>query len=172
MKESQVKLNVGCGNVHRIEGYVHIDARHTPITDRVCDAWAIDLPPGSVSEIYSRHMLEHLTVDKARLALACWCRLLAPGGLLHVVVPDIAFHARQLLGLSSSNLPDQELHAMAGFYGWCDPERGGSEYDAHRWGWTRESLTVALYETGFSKVRRLVTGTDTEPWHLNLQAWR
>ena len=89
-----MKLNVGCGNVHRLDGYVHVDARETPITDLVCDAWAIDLPPGHVAEVYSRHMLEHLPRHQAILTLRSWFQLLAPGGRLHVVVPDILFHAR------------------------------------------------------------------------------
>lgn len=165
-----MKLNVGCGNVHRMHDYVHVDARQTPITDMVCDAWAIDLPDGKVHEIYSRHMLEHLPRHLARQTLRSWFHLLAPSGRLHVIVPDILFHARQLLGLESSIFPDQHEHAMAGFYGWCDPDRGGDIHDSHRWGYSFQTLGALLQDTGFIQVERITSGKDSEPWHLNVQA--
>lgn len=167
-----MKLNVGCGNVHRLDGYVHVDARETPITDLVCDAWAIDLPPGQVTEVYSRHMLEHLPRHQAILTLRSWFQLLAPAGRLHIIVPDILFHARQLLGLESSAFPDQYEHAMAGFYGWCDPDRGGDIHDSHRWGYSFETLAAHLQEIGFTSVRQLQQGKDSEPWHLNVEAFK
>lgn len=164
-----MKLNVGCGNVHRMHGYVHVDARQTPITDMVCDAWAIDLADGHVQEIYSRHMLEHLPRHLARQTLRSWFHLLAPGGRLHVVVPDIMFHARQLLEMESSAFPDQYEHAMAGLYGWCDPDRGGDTHDSHRWGYSFQTLSSLLEDSGFVHIDRIVTGKDSEPWHLNVQ---
>ncbi|APO93856.1 class I SAM-dependent methyltransferase [Xanthomonas vesicatoria] len=169
---NELKLHVGCAS-RRLDGYLNIDSRQTEATDHVCDAGAITIAPvGSVVEIYSRHMLEHLDPNDARATLKHWHELLAPAGMLHVIVPDIAFHARQLLGLECSSLEDQNLHAFAGFWGWRDEARGGNREDAHRWGYTEESLISLLTDIGFTDVQRLLEGQDSEPWHLNLIARR
>lgn len=89
---------------------------------------------------------------------------------LHVIVPDILFHARQLLEMESSIFPDQHEHAMAGFYCWCDPDRGGDIHDSHRWGYSFPTLGALLHDTGFIQVERITSGKESEPWHLNVQA--
>ncbi|MNT91174.1 hypothetical protein D3C72_2322320 [compost metagenome] len=61
---------------------------------------------------------------------------------------------------------------MAGFYGWCDPDRGGDIHDSHRWGYSFETLAAHLQEIGFTNVRRLEQGKDSEPWHLNVEAFK
>ena len=163
------RLHIGCGNT-RIEGFINIDRCRTEATDRVAEAWDLDaFDEGSVVYIYTRHMLEHLSCADARRALTAWRRALAAEGILHVVVPDIAFHARQLLGLSRSDNADQEAHALAGFYGW----QRDKENDVHRWGYTPASLTRLLGEYGFAPTDdgiKVLIDRDTAPWHINLRA--
>lgn len=167
-----LKLHVGCAS-KRLEGYINIDSRQTDATDHVCDASEITIvPAGGVSEIYSRHMLEHLDPNDAMRTLKHWHDLLAPSGILKVIVPDITFHAQQILGLVQSSMGDQNLHAMAGFWGWRDETRGGSKEDAHRWGYTEKSLVQILTDLGFTDIQRVTEGGDSEPWHLHLIARR
>jgi predicted SAM-dependent methyltransferase len=167
---NKIKLHVGCAS-KRLEGYINIDSRQTDATDHVCDAGAITIvSAGTVSEIYARHMLEHLDPNDAIRTLKHWHDLLAPTGFLQVIVPDITFHAQQLLGLTRSSMEDQNLHALAGFWGWRDETRGGSKEDAHRWGYTEKSLVQILLDLGFTDVHRVAEGVDSEPWHLNVIA--
>lgn len=112
--------------------------------------------------------MEHLDPTDARRTLRAWLGLLRPGGTLTLIVPDIAFHARQLLGLAQGPFPDQFAHACAGFWGWRDESRGGSREDAHRWGYTEASLLAELAAAGFIHMERASQGPDSEPWHLNL----
>ena len=164
-------LHIGCGG-SRVEGFVNIDCRRTAATDMVAAAWDLAaFDAGSVGYIYSRHMLEHLSCADARRALAEWWRVLAADGILHVVVPDIAFHARQLLGLARSGNADQEAHALAGFYGW----QRDMDNDVHRWGYTPASLARLLYEHGFMQTDdgiEVLIDRDTAPWHINMRARR
>lgn len=165
-----IKLHIGCAD-NRLEGHINIDCRPTKATDLVAPAWDIpQIEAGSVACIYSRHMLEHLDPDDARQALRHWLVLLQRGGRLNVIVPDIEFHARQLLGLASSKLLDQKRHAFAGFWGWRDVARGGNKEDAHRWGYTYQTLARELERAGFSGINRVTQGVDAEPWHLNITA--
>ena len=168
-----LRLNYGCGDT-RMAGYLGVDVRPCRGADHVLAAW--DTSPfqdESVEEIYSRHMLEHLDPQDAHRTLAAWFRILRPDGLLRLIVPDIAFHARQILGQQTAwtDDPAENLaHAMAGFYGWHDSSRGGSNEDAHRWGYTWETCGKFIRRTGFVHVQRVLSGADSEPWHLHVTA--
>ena len=167
-----MRLNIGAGRVRRA-GYLSVDVRPEAQPDILSAAWDLrTLADGSVGEIYSRHMIEHLDPNDARRTLARWAELLGPGGVLNVIAPDLEFHARQLLGTATSKFPSQWDHAMAGFYGWREESRGGDREDAHRWGYTESSLAHVLTEAGFERVVRLLSGPDSEPWHLNMMARR
>lgn len=50
----------------------------------------IPLPNESVAVLYSSHMLEHLDRDEARSFLREAMRVLKPGGIIRLVVPDLA----------------------------------------------------------------------------------
>lgn len=170
--EEPLRLHVGCAST-RLGGYINIDCRATEATDHVCQAGDIRIAaPGTVAEIYSRHMLEHQDPNEARATLRHWYDLLAPGGVLHVIVPDVEFHARQILGLATSSFENQMDHAFASLWGWRDEARGGNREDAHRWGYTERSMSEALFAAGFTTVRRRTSGADSEPWHLNILAYK
>jgi ubiquinone/menaquinone biosynthesis C-methylase UbiE len=165
-----LNLNIGSGS-RRIEGYLNVDIRNDANIDIVSSAW--DLPgieDATVSNIYSRHMLEHLDPTDAQKTLRKWFQILKPGGTLNVIVPDLEFHAKQLLGLESSTFADQEQHMLAGFYGWRNEAMGGNREDAHRWGYIERTLTKELAVVGFTHISRQKTGTDSEAWHLNMLA--
>jgi hypothetical protein len=150
---------------------VNVDVRAAEGVDLVSEAWGLTgVADGSVEEIYSRHMLEHLDPNDGARTLRRWRALLRPGGTVRVIVPDLEFHALQLLGGAQSRFPDQHAHALAGFYGWRVEDRGGSREDAHRWGYTAATLAAALVAAGFADVERHRDGVDGEPWHLNVTA--
>ena len=167
------KLHVGCANT-KFDGFLNVDVRKTSATDLVCPAWDIKgVQCGTVELIYSRHMLEHLDPNDARKTLSHWRNLLSYDGWVNIIVPDIEFHAKQLLGLSISNerkFPDQQQHAFNSIWGWRDESRGGSREDAHKWGYTQESLFLELERAGFQAGERITRGKDSEPWHLNVVA--
>ncbi|MBU0637728.1 MAG: hypothetical protein KKB50_02595 [Planctomycetes bacterium] len=166
-----IRINYGCGDTRR-DGFVGMDVRACRGADHVLPAWDTSpFAPNSVAEIYSRHMLEHLEPQDARRTLQAWLAILRPGGQLRLIVPDLAFHARQLLCQQTSWTADPREnlnHALAGFYGWQDPQRGGSKEDAHRWGYTWETLAALLADVGYADAQRVTSGPDSEPWHLHI----
>jgi SAM-dependent methyltransferase len=173
LQANPLKLHYGCGDV-RLGGYIGVDLRECAGVDLILPAWESGpIQPKTVDEIYSRHMVEHLYLSEARAVMSMWFAILKPGGLLRVVVPDILFHARQLLGQVHSNNKDAQHnlnHAQAGFYGWHSPTRGGSEYDAHRWGYHLGTISQLIQGAGFINIKRVTSGVDGEPWHLNVTA--
>lgn len=61
-------------------------------------AKGLPLSDGSVDVIYSSHMLEHLDREEASLFLKKARRMLRPGGIIRLVVPDIHKHVQQYIG--------------------------------------------------------------------------
>lgn len=57
-----------------------------------------DVPAAGFGVLTAVHVLEHLTDEIATSAVACWRRVLRPGGRALVVIPDPAGRARQLTG--------------------------------------------------------------------------
>ncbi|HZG89003.1 MAG TPA: class I SAM-dependent methyltransferase [Pseudonocardia sp.] len=57
-----------------------------------------DIPTGVFRGLTAIHVLEHLDDDTATEVLACWRRVLVPGGRALVVMPDPAGRARALAG--------------------------------------------------------------------------
>lgn len=165
---SPLRLDLGAAAV-KTPGFLSVDVRSDSGAEIISDM--IDLPKslaGRVDTIRCRHALEHLDSTEARRALQTWKRFLKPGAELNVIVPDLEFHAGQFLGRQTSSFPDQHNHAMAGFYGWCGADRGGNQWDNHRWGYSFETLRLVLEEFGYTNITRATEGTDTEPWHLNV----
>jgi predicted SAM-dependent methyltransferase/2-polyprenyl-3-methyl-5-hydroxy-6-metoxy-1,4-benzoquinol methylase len=165
---SPLRLDLGAAAV-KTPGFLSVDVRKDSGAEIISNM--IDLPEplkGKVDAIRCRHSLEHLERAEALRALQMWKSFLKPGAELNIVVPDLEFHARQFIGEQKSSFPDQYEHAMAGFYGWCDPVRGGTEWDNHRWGYSFESLRKILEECGYTNIIRMTEGIDSEPWHLSV----
>lgn len=111
----ELKLNIGCG-LSGAPGWCNIDNSPTIPLSRIplgrqlfrTPVWPRDvrridvlrgLPfgDGTVSHVYSSHLLQSLTWDES-LALMKECfRVLGPGGVLRIVVPDLAIVVREYL---------------------------------------------------------------------------
>jgi predicted SAM-dependent methyltransferase len=85
-----MKLHLGCG-ARYIPGFIHIDAVNFPHVDHIS---AVDdlafIQTSSVDLIYTCHVLEHFPRRRTTAVLAEWLRVLKPGGLLRVSVPDFS----------------------------------------------------------------------------------
>ena len=112
---AEVKLNIGCGT-SGIPGWVNIDNSPTILLSRLplgrkifrTPDWPRDVrradvrkripyADGSVAHIYSSHTFEHFTYEES-LAVARECfRVLRPGGVLRIVVPDLGKFVRDYL---------------------------------------------------------------------------
>jgi SAM-dependent methyltransferase len=81
-------LHLGCGPV-RLDGFVNIDIFPAPLAMNVL--WGLPFDDGQARIVYLSHLLEHLFYPTDVQSLLSECaRVLAPGGLIRVVVPDIA----------------------------------------------------------------------------------
>jgi cephalosporin hydroxylase/predicted SAM-dependent methyltransferase len=91
------KLNVGCGKRFHPE-WLNLDI--VPADARVIAHDLLEplpLDDATCSVVYHSHVLEHMPKDKAASLIAECFRVLAPGGLLRIAVPDLETIARLYL---------------------------------------------------------------------------
>ena len=148
-----MNIELGGGENRRKPAWKQQDVRSLPGIDFVCQAWELDahVDPGTVRNLYTRHMFEHLTFAQGRNSAASWFRALAPGGRLEIILPNLDFHVRQLY--EKRNIPgtyknDWKKHGLAGIYGW-QREGADSLWDVHKSGYNQESLRELMTSVGF-----------------------
>ena len=140
------KLHLGCGVKH-IPGFYHVDALDYPHVDRIGPVEDLSfIPDNTVKLIYACHVLEHFGRNEFKSVLAEWCRVLAPGGVLRVAVPDFQAVAELYVDPDNGIGLAQVLGLVVG--GQRD------QYDYHKAAFDEEVLSQALLEVGFSSVRR------------------
>jgi predicted SAM-dependent methyltransferase len=85
-----MKLHLGCGKRH-IPGFIHIDAVDYPHVDHVATIDNLSfIQDNSVDLIYNCHVLEHFKRKDVERVLSEWFRVIKPGGILRVSVPDFS----------------------------------------------------------------------------------
>jgi len=91
-----MKLHLGCGKRHLPgQDWLNIDNRADVGADMVMDVTHLDdISAGTVELIYACHVLEHVPRNQTLDVLREWRRVLKPGGLLRLAVPDFRAIAR------------------------------------------------------------------------------
>ncbi len=156
-----IKLNLGCGYDLR-EGYVNVDLEEFHGPDLVADVTSLDgIDDGAAHEVLAIDVLEHLNRDSTAAALAEWARVMMPGGVLKIQVPDMRGLSRMILS-STDTLESAET--MAGLLYGTQAYTG----DFHQAGFTDLLLASKLAHAGFTNI--IVSPKDD--WMLDLVARR
>lgn len=142
-----LRLHLGCG-ARFLPGYVHVDLADHPHIDY---QQRVDQLPmfqdDSVETIYASHVLEYFDRLEASGVLREWCRVLKPGGILRLAVPD--FEALVAVYAKYGDLS----RILGPLYGrWVVPGTGVVIY--HRTVYDFASLASTLREAGFGEVAR------------------
>lgn len=140
-----MKLHLGCGSRY-IPGFVHVDFLPAPHVDIVGPVEQLPMDDQSVALIYASHVLEHFGRYEYQAVLEEWFRVLKPGGILRISVPDFAACAEVYC---ENGLADG-LSGLVGLI--VGGQRDG--YDYHKMIFDENSLGHALLDVGFREVRR------------------
>jgi SAM-dependent methyltransferase len=85
-----MKLHLGCWHRH-IPGFVHVDLCDMPHIDHQHRIDALPfIADGAAELVYCSHAFEYFDRTEAVQVLTEWRRVLAPGGLLRLAVPNFA----------------------------------------------------------------------------------
>ena len=171
MKE-YIKLEVGAGKKPR-PGFLTCDIRNLPNVDICCPANKIPLEDNSVSEVYSRHIIEHFSFHEFLDVLVEWNRVLKAGGELYIICPNLLWHLRQILEGSHESFYIKEsgkndrFWGFGSLFGWQQ-----DEYDIHKFGYYYELLKDILEDFGFVEIEDLTNkegSLENAPWHLEVR---
>jgi len=140
-----MKLHLGCGDKH-IPGFVHIDVQPFPQVDHVAPVEKLPLiEDDSVELIYACHILEHFGRHNVLNVLKEWYRILKPGGILRLAVPDFA-------AIVEVYNNEKFLDGYSGLIGLlCGGQR--HSFDYHNMMFDKNLLTSFLHQANFTTVR-------------------
>ena len=198
-------VNIGCGtNVCEQPGWENIDNSPTaalskhPLVKRLLVAsgvlpasvasvpWppcvrvhdaakGLPYPDSSLLYVYTSHFLEHLPAQAAKHLLLECHRVLVPGGILRVVVPDLLALCQEYVAAATRDdkggrlaadylIERTQLRSLhAGDSGWLDLLRRFWGRDGHCWMYDEQSLSARLEEAGFQNVIRRRFGESAIP---------
>lgn len=135
-----IRLHLGSGKKH-LPSFVNVDIRPEVHPDIVANVTNLkQVRDNSVAEIYYCHGLEHLKYKQVPGALREWKRVLVPGGILRLSVPDFSVIAWMV---TQAGVLLQTVRGAIS---------GGQDYpdNIHYSVWDFDTLRDALYEAGFS----------------------
>jgi predicted SAM-dependent methyltransferase len=157
-----LKLHIGCGPGH-LKDWVNIDIHPAPLSMNVL--WGLPFKDGSAQYVFLSHMLEHLFFPRdVRALLAEVRRVLAPGGVVRIVVPDIEqciaayvthdrafFESRRETWSWWPENPTRLEDFLA--YAGAGPEPAYL-FESHKYGYDFETLQRVLTDEGFTSIVR------------------
>jgi len=149
-----MKLNIGAGD-KPIEGYENLDIKQGVV------AHALPYGAETVDEVRASHLLEHYPFERVPEVLEHWFKVLKPGGIIKVSVPDFEFVMREYAAGKPINVQGYLMGGQT------------DAYDFHSSLFSFNTLCGLLREAGFVNVVRWKSEIDdcaALPISLNLQA--
>lgn len=153
-------VNLGSGG-RGLAGWINIDARsHYADQYLACDLRRrLPLADGSVKRLLAEHVIEHLDFrEDVPRVFAEFYRILEPGGVVRIIVPDAERYARAYaerstaqfaaLGWDLDRLPD-DIHTPMHVLNHVFHQSG-----EHLFGWDFETMQWALRRAGFTQILR------------------
>jgi predicted SAM-dependent methyltransferase len=167
-----VKLNIGCGTDYK-EGWINIDNNSDNNIEKLDFNWDLRNPlpfaGNSVDFIFNEHLIEHLTVAEAHIVIKDLMRVLKPGGVMRIAMPDLETAVDQYLNLPLSKDPTIKRFKLD--YIKTRAERINMAFRewGHMWLYDAEELKRRLKEAGCKNIKQCKLGESTYPSLRNLE---
>lgn len=171
-KTKQPKIQIGAGPSNA-EGWLNTDIEPTDGQAYLDATKPLPFPDGSVYYIFGEHVIEHLDYDDALGFFKEAHRVLAPGGKIRMVTPNL----NQFVSLF--NEPDVEHSAKTGHYvarklesqkNWArtiDPACVLLNNEMHAFGhmflYTPTLLSNSYRQAGFTEIHQFLAGETSDP---------
>lgn len=139
-----LNLHLGCGQIDH-PAFVNVDGAYFPHVHHI--RRLDDLFPfadSSVDFLYASHCLEHFEYGRVPKVLREWRRVLRPGGIARISVPDFDTLVEAYVQ-GGRKVPDIEVYLLGGH---------GNRFNYHLALFNEARLSSLLIEAGFTHVRR------------------
>ena len=154
-----VKLHLGCGTVYK-DGWINIDNNSDNNIEKL--DLNLDLrkqlpfPANSVDFIYNEHFLEHLTVEEGISAIKDFFRILKPGGVMRIAMPDLKITIQTYLDedWKENGKAFLEKYGLAFIQTRAESINISFRCWGHKWLYDWEELERRLKEAGCEKIKR------------------
>ena len=168
-----VFVNVGAGRSGK-KGWVNIDACYSTNITLTCDCRGkLPLPNGCAKGIFTEHFLEHVDYEyEAPVLLREFKRILKPGGVVRIVVPDAERYLQayctegwgaleQLRGLSNNHVDpyfQKEMRSKMEVINLVF-----RQFKEHKFAYDYITLERVLSDAGFVQIERSSCGKSRLP---------
>lgn len=143
-REPDLRVHLGCGKRY-IPGWMHVDLADFPHIDYKHDARTLPMFGDNMADlVYACHLLEYYDREEVVDVLREWKRVLKPGGVLRLAVPNFSALVRCYLKYKDLDLVHGPL------YGRWEVDPGFVIY--HRTVYDYVSLKAVLEEAGFTNI--------------------
>ncbi len=131
----------------------------------------LPLADGSVRGLYCSHVLEHIDRQSVEVALRNSLRLLQPGGIFRMIVPDLVWRSELYLEQVRSGARDASDTFLYSTYlgepsrphGLMGRARALLGNNHHRWMYDEAQMTAMLERAGFVAIRPCDVGDCEDP---------
>jgi predicted SAM-dependent methyltransferase len=155
--KSKYYLNVGCGeNAHA--DFINIDFQWRPNIDLCWDIRkGMPFENNSMKGIFTEHCMEHLTFHQCTSLIGEFHRILCPGGIVRIIVPDaelyIDLYQKEKRGerVDFPFVTEQDL--VDGFTPMMAVNRVFREHGHHHYAYDARTLNMMLKRAGFEDIR-------------------
>lgn len=152
-----MKINVGCG-ARVLPGWTNCDIEVHPDAPRkpeiLCDARKIPLDDGVADTVMAIHVFEHFYRWEAEEVLREWRRLLKPGGLLILELPNLVKCCQNYLSGKARPGKSPDQLGRWGIYGDTTLK---NPYMLHPWGYSPDELIALVEANGFKDAKEVQT---------------
>jgi predicted SAM-dependent methyltransferase len=165
----KIKLNIGCGTDYK-EGWINIDNNSDNNITRLDLNWdlrnSLPFESNSVDYIFNEHFIEHLTVEESQKSIKDFMRVLKPGGVMRIAMPDLEYSIALYLdknwrksglvsnhGLEFVETPAELLNMSFRWWG-------------HQWIYDWVELRRRLKQAGYEKV---IKADHSKSRHVDLR---
>lgn len=157
------KLNLGSGKTY-LPTHWNVDVNSKFNPDLVTDMRALNCQKRVFTEVLMHDVLDHVTLQEARVLLRKVKGWMKPGGILSIHTPNLD-HLANILSKSEDKLLRHE--ALKWMYG--TDGMGTTDYDTNkiRWAYNKKTLTEMMSGVGF---KILLTRVDCEGFGLGVIA--
>jgi predicted SAM-dependent methyltransferase len=151
-------LNIGCGDNHKKE-FINIDYNWRPGINLCWNInYSLPIKPDSMEGVFSEHCMEHLSYDEAQRALSDFFRVLKPGGVVRISVPDAELYLetyhKQKHG-EEAQFPYERFAAERSLDTPMMHVNGTFRFHGHQYAYDFETMAKQLQTAGFESIERM-----------------